>query len=459
MKRILSLIIVATFLLSIFSFNAFAEQQTEAEAEKLACFRVDWAAQSYYTTTYDETRTNDNYMKYFNVNKTSRYINSTSTTSYNGSGGGRAYFIQQNFAINDSTHYEYFFKAKNNVEKEYAGIVFAFGSNLAYIMYGSFNNTAASSNTGFSSIKLTKGLHASSSKDCSTGYEERFLKVDLDSEGFGHYKIVYKGYDVSVYGLTDREKGVYTQIGSSIKLPNDAKVALGVYARTEPNGPNRTVHLSDCLLYAMNDAAKREIASFDDGTARLCNLIKEAKTNYNAVDNTAATYRELMREVEAAEKLLESWSFTSFQLSQTEKNLEDALDQMEVNEADLSKLEATISTFESLIAKEYTDISYKMVAQAVDEARELLTKDSVRQSRVDYAVTRILDRMEMLVPSGYKAPPVDGSDMVIGGSESSTDTNEQFDEKGCKSVVVGSSTILATAVLFVSALAVKKRED
>ena len=67
--------------------------------------------------------------------------------------------------------------------------------------------------------------------------------------------------------------------------------------------------------------------------------------------------------------------------------------------------------------------------------------------------------MEMLGPSGYKAPPVDGSDMVIGGSESSTDTNEQFDEKGCKSVVVGSSTILVTAVLFVSALAVKKRED
>ena len=459
MKRFLSLIIVAAFLFSMFSFNAFAEEETEAEAERLACFRVDWAASSYYTTTYDETRTNDNYMKYYNVDKTSRYINSTGTTDYDGTGGGRAYFIQQNFAINDSTHYEYYFKAKNNVEKEYAGIVFGFGGNLAYIMYGSFNNTAKSPNTGVSSIKLTKGLHSSSSKDCSTGYEERFLKVDLDNEGFGHYKIVYKGYNVSVYGLTDREKGVYTQIGSSIKLPSDGEIALGVYARTEPNGPNRTVHLSDCLLYAMNEKSQQMIGFNDDGTARLCNLIKEAKTNYNSADNTAATYRELMREVEAAEELLESWSFTSFQISQAEKNLEDALDQMEVSKADFTKLKAAISAFEALIAKEYTEISYKMVVQAVDEARELLTKDSARQSRVDYAAERILDRMEMLVPSGYKAPSVDGSDTGIGGSESSSDTDEQSVEKGCKSVVVGASAFVVAGLICLSALIVKKKED
>ncbi len=459
MKRFLSLIITVAFLISMFSFNAFAAEETEAEAERLACFRVNWASSSYYTTTYDETRTNDNYMKYYNVDKQSRYINSTGTTDYDGTGGGRAYFIQQNFAINDSTHYEYYFKAKNNVEKEYAGIVFAFGGNLAYIMYGSFNNTAESPNTGVSSIKLTKGLHSSSSKDCSTGYEERFLKVDLDNEGFGHYKIVYKGYNVSVYGLTDREKGVYTQIGSSIKLPSDGEIALGVYARTEPNGPNRTVHLSDCLLYAMNEESQQIIGFNDDGTARLCNLIKEAKTNYNSADNTAATYRELMREVEAAEELLESWSFTSFQISQAEKNLEDALDQMEVSKADFTKLKAAISAFEALIAKEYTEISYKMVVQVVDEARELLTKDSARQSRVDYAAERILDRMEMLVPSGYKAPSVDGSDTGISGSESSSDTDEQSVEKGCKSVVVGASAFVVAGLIGLSALIVKKKED
>ena len=459
MKRFLSLITTVAFLISMFSFNAFAAEKTEAEAERLACFRVNWASSSYYTTTYDETRTNDNYMKYYNVDKQSRYINSTGTTDYDGTGGGRAYFIQQNFAINDSTHYEYYFKAKNNVEKEYAGIVFAFGGNLAYIMYGSFNNTAKSPNTGVSSIKLTKGLHSSSSKNCSTGYEERFLKVDLDNEGFGHYKIVYKGYNVSVYGLTDREKGVYTQIGSSIKLPSDGEIALGVYARTEPNGPNRTVYLSDCLLYAMNEKSQQIIGFNDDGTARLCNLIKEAKTNYNSADNTAATYRELMREVEAAEELLESWSFTSFQISQAEKNLEDALDQMEVSKADFTKLKAAISAFEALIAKEYTEISYKMVVQAVDEARELLTKDSARQSRVDYAAERILDRMEMLVPSGYKAPSVDGSDTGIGGSESSSDTDEQSVEKGCKSVVVGASAFVVAGLIGLSALIVKKKED
>ena len=460
MKRILSLIIVVTMFLCAFSFSASAAENEEAK--KLACFRVNWAAHSYYTTTYDETRTNDNYMKYYNVDKTSRYINSTGTTDYDGSGGGRAYFIQQNFAISNSTHYEYYFKAKNNVDKEYAGIVFAFGGGLAYIMYGSFNNTAEAPNTGVSSIKLTKGLHSSSSKDCSTGYEERFLKVALDSEGFGHYKIVYKGYDVSVYGLTNIEKGTYTQIGSSIKLPSDGEIALGVYARTEPNGPNRTVNLSDCLLYAMNDQAKQAIGSLDDGSARLASLIEEAKANYSATDNTGPTYRELMRVVEDAQALLDGWNFTAEQISQMEKELDDALDQMEVNEADLTKLQAAIASFEALISEEYTTISYGMVAQTVTEAKALLSKENVRQSRVDDATAEILSRMEMLVPSGYKAPVSgsDGSESVSdGGSESSTETGEQTFEKGCKSAIAGVSALVVASLIVVSALSIKKKED
>ncbi len=413
MKRILSLIIVVTVLFGMFSFNAYAAE--DEEALKQACYRINWATQSFFTYTYNETKTNDNYMKYFNVDKTSRYIYTLGTTNYEGSTGGRAYFSQQMFEINDSTHYEYIFKAKNNLDGEYAGVVFAFGNGLAYIMYGSFNNTAKSSNTGVSSINLTKGLHASSSKDCSTGFSERLFTADLDSDGFGHYKIVYKGYNVSVYALTDSEKEVYTQIGSSIKLPIGSKIALGVYAMTATKGPNRTVNLSDCLLYAMNTQTRDIISTNDDGTSRLSNLIKEAKTNYSAADNTGATYRELMREVEAAEQLLDRWDFTATEISEAEKNLDDALDQMEIKEADLTELKKVIDTFEALNVKSYTDISYKMVADVVADAKELLTKDSVRQTRVNDAVARILDRMEMLVPSGYKAPETDS---VETGSES-----------------------------------------
>ena len=461
MKRILSLIIVVTMFIGVFSFSAFAEENEEAK--KLACFRINWATQSYVTYDYSTKKnTPTNYELYYTVDKTARHIYTTGTVDYDRKGGGRAYFSLQTFAINDSTHYEYVFKAKNNIEKEYAGIVFAFGGGLAYIMYGSFNNTAAEPNTGVSSIKLTKGLHASSSQDCSTGYDERFLKVALDNEGFGHYKIVYKGYNVSVYALTDIEKGVYTQIGSSIKLPSDAQVALGVYARTENNGdPNHTVNLSDCLLYAMNEQAQQVIGFNDDGSSRLSELIIEAKTNYSEADNTAATYRELQRAIEAAENLLNTWSFTSYQLSEVEKNLEDALDQMEVNEADLTKLKAAIASFDALIAKEYTEISYKMVEQVVAEARELLTNKSARQSRVDYAAERILDRIAMLVPSGYKAPnsEVDGSESSSDESGFSTETGEESFERGCKSVVAGASVFAVAALIGVSAFTVKKKED
>lgn len=457
MKRILSLIIVAMIIFGAFSVNAFAEESSEAK--KLACYRIDWSAQSFYTYTYDETRTNDNYMKYFNVEKTSRYINSTGTTSYDGSAGGRAYFSQQMFAINDSTHYEYYFKAKNNIDKEYAGIVFAFGGGLAYIMYGSFNNTAASPNTGASAITLTKGLHASSSKNCSTGYGNRFLKVDVDNEGFGHYKIVYKAYDVSVYALTDSEKGVYTQMGPSIKLPSGSKVALGVYAMTQTSGPNRTVKLSDCLLYAMNEQSKRELSSYDDGTCRLLNLIQEAKQNYNSADNTGATYRELMRAVEAAESFLAGWNIDSYQLSVVEKNLDDALDQMEVNDADFTQLQAAINSFESLNPMEYTTISYKMVEQVVTEAKALLNKSSVRQSRVNDMAALILDRMEMLVPSGYIAPDESETYESESGNESSSDTDFEITEKGCKSAIVGVSAVAIAALIGASAFIMKKKED
>ena len=458
MKRILSLIIAATFLISVFSFNAFAEENEEAK--RLACYRIDWSTQSFFTYAYKEKKTDINYTKYFNVDKTARYINTTGTTTYDGSGGGRAYFSQQMFTINDSTHYEYVFKAKNNIDKEYAGVVFAFGGGLAYIMYGSFNNTAESPNVGVSSVKLTKGYHASSSNDCSTGFDERFLKVDLDNEGFGHYKIVYKGYNVSVYALTDIEKGTYTQMGSSIKLPSDAKVALGVYARTELKGPNRTVNLSDCLLYAMNSQTEQILFGHDDGTCRLLSLIEEAKTNYSAADNTGATYRELMREVQAAEELLESWNFSSSQISDMEKRLDDALDQMEVKEADKSKLKAAITSFEALIAEEYTELSYKMVLQAINEGKALLSKEDARQSRIDNALKRITDRMTMLVPSGYKAPETNVVETgAESSSESSTGTDNVGVEKGCKSILVGSSILGIFALVGVAAIVVKKKED
>jgi hypothetical protein len=90
-----------------------------------------------------------------------------------------------------------------------------------------------------------------------------------------------------------------------------------------------------------------------------------------------------------------------------------------------------------------------MVEQAVADARELLTKDSVRQSRVDYAATRILDRMQMLVPSGYIAPEESGS-------ESSSD---QSYEKGCKSAIAGASAFTIAALIGTAAFVVKKKED
>lgn len=462
MKRILSLIIVATVLLGALSISVFA-QENEEELSLSACYRIDWSAQSYVTYDYSTKKnTSINYELYYTVDKTARYINTTGTTDYVGSGSGtetRAQFSQQTFAINDFTHYEYLFKAKNNTDGEYAGIVFAFGEGLPYIMYGAFNNTGVSPNTGASDIVLTKGVHESSSLSYTTGHKRSYLKLALDSEGYGHYKIVYNGYDVSVYGLVDSENEVYRKMGDSIKLPSDAKVALGIYAKVQNGGGvNRTVNLSDCLLYAMNDQAGQILSAYDDGTCRLRNLIQEAKTNYNEVDNTGPTYRDLQRAVEDAETLLDSWTFTSTQIKAAEDALDDALDQMEVTEADLTQLKAAIASFEALNPMEYTMISYNMVKQAVANGKALLDKESVRQSRVNEATALILDRMEVLVPSGYIAPE---SDTYYGSSTSSESVDNLEDLKsgcgGCGSSAAISAVVLVSIIG--TALAIKRKKD
>ena len=481
MKRILSVCILAAMLLSMFTlstFSAFAldeelettEETDAAEGEteetedseqaaeedpRLAAFRINWATQSFYTYKYNETRTNDNYMKYFTVDKTARYINSTGTTSYDGSGGGRAYFSQQMFDITDSTHYEYCFKAKNNLSDEYAGIVFGFGEGLAYIMYGSFNNTALAPNNGESAITLYKGLHASASNDCSTGFESRFVKVDLDDNGFGHYKIVYKGYDVSIYGLTDRENGVYEQIGSSIKLANDSKVALGVYAMTELSGPNRTVNLSDCLLYAMNEATAEILAPYDDGSCEFLDFIKTAEAEHLEEDCVPEGYAEFKEAIDEGKALIEGWEFTTTDIADAKKKIELAMELLDFVEPDFTALSGAIAQFDALVKTDYTLDSYNAAAEAVNAGRELLNATEVRQSQVNAAVEAISAKITALVRTGYtnnmeSASSTETLSPVAGGAQSGCG--------GCgSSASVGA--IIIVGIVGTAAVLKKKKED
>ena len=482
MKRILSVCILAAMLLSMLTlstFSAFAldedleateeteavegetdaaegeTEETEEENSRLAAYRINWAAQSFYTYKYNETRTNDNYMKYFTVDKTARYINSTGTTSYDGSGGGRAYFSQQMFDITDSTHYEYCFKVKNNLNQEYAGIVFGFGEGLAYIMYGSFNNTALAPNTGESAITLYKGLHASASNDCSTGFESRFIKVDLDENGFGHYKIVYKGYDVSVYGLTDSENGVYEQIGSTIKLSTDAKVALGVYAMTELSGPNRTVNLSDCMLYAMNEATAEILAPYDDGSCEFLDFIKTAEKEHLEEDCVPESYGEFKEAIDEGKALIEGWEFTQTDIDDAKKKIELAMELLDFVEPDFTALSGAIAQFDALVKTEYTLDSYNAAAEAVNAGRELLNATEVKQSQVNAAVEAISSKITALVRTGYT-----NNNMESASSTETLSTDQSQAQSGCggcgSSASVGAIVIVG---IVGTAVALKKKED
>ena len=156
------------------------------------------------------------------------------------------------YTINDNTHYEYTFEAKNNRVSGYTGVIFAYdvAAKLPYFAYGEFDNN--SDKGSCIHIRYRKGHFDTDTYSAAVNNDDVTAVVKQTSDGYGQFKVIYEGYKVKFCYLGSN--GEYVQLGSTITLPQGSKVCVGVFSREGNSASKRTVSLRNCVITAKNDA-------------------------------------------------------------------------------------------------------------------------------------------------------------------------------------------------------------
>lgn len=476
MKKIISAFLAIVMIAAGLSITASA-----ASERPKAAYRVNWSELSYTSDWYNEKK--NDMSSNFTVTKGENSITSVAKSGCE----RRAYYSKTMYDISENTKYEYVFQAKNNRDYGYCGVIFAYANKLAYFMYGSFNNVSDDPNDGKCDIRVVKGLNQHDSKNCSTGFTRSYVTADVDSEGFGTFKVVINGFNATFFVLTNASNGTYTQAGNSITLPDDAQLTVGLFNREGSGSSQRTVTIRNAVVYAMNDAAAQNISSVSDGSYELLSYIDEVLKNYPEVDYEASSYKAILNIAKEAETAVSNGSITKARATELKSELDSALIALELKEADIAALEAAIEKAEAIDETKYTVVSYKMLLNAIDNANELLGDPEVRQSEIDAAVALINTRCKDLIPLDGVIPEEDdeiddgGEDNIgedNGGEDSDSTMDSCIDElpsdtgtsadtssetlpilpkPGCKSSVAVSA--LAAVAIIGTALVLKKKED
>lgn len=451
MKRFISLAIAVIMIFALIPITISA-----ADTPKSA-YRIDWSELSYNTYWYNQ---NENDIgSHFTVSKTSNSI------SFTGKKGNerRSYVATNKVTLSSTTKYEYVFQAKNNRDYGYCGVVFAWAGGVPYFMYGSFNNVSDDPNDGMSDIRVQKGLNQHDSKNCSTGYTRSYRTVELDSDGYGTFKVVFDGYKAIFYGLTDIDKGTYELIGNAITLPSDAKIAFGAFNRENDGSKERTVTIRNAVLYAMNDEAANNISALSDGSYELLAYIAQVEKDFPRENYDLETYTELVGALHDAKTLIEKGRFSASQIASARDAIDSAIDLLEYKSADCSKLEEIIEKAEALNADECNAVAYKMLMAIVDEAKLFLEDDDLKQSDVDDMAARVLERYREIVPEEEETEEeTEESEEIIEETENNDETSDSTDmviDKGCKATTLGSAAACILALAGGSVLVFKKKED
>ena len=447
-------------------FAVFSICASAAESPKSA-YRVDWSALSYNAYWYNEKK--DDISKHYTVTATQNSITSNAKSGNE----RRTYVAKTRFEITDDTKYEYVFQAKNNRDYGYCGVVFAFAGGLPYFIYGAFNNVSDEPNDGKCDIRVNKGLNQHATNACGTGFTRSYVTVDTDSENYGTFKVVFNGFTVNIYALTDATNETYEAVGNAITLPSGAQVALGVYSREGSGTSERTLTLRNAVLYAMNDAAAAKLASMSDGSIELLDYIAMIEKQYPADDFDGESYSALASAIDAAKKLVNDGTYTATQISAARAEIDSALVLLEYLEPDFTALEELIAKAEALNENDCDAEAYGVLMTSVDAAKALIEKEEVRQSEINAMEADLRAKYEAAAPKGSEsdtenAPAESESTALETLPETNVDTGvvpqppatDAVSAKGgCKSLVLGTSILAVAALIGVTALTVKKKED
>ena len=459
MKKIICLTLTAVMILAMLSITAMAAE------EPIVSYKVNWSELSYEAYGYDQLKYDMD--TYYSVTKNENLLSFDAITGSK----LRAYVATERFEISNDTKYEYVFQTKNNNDYGYSGAVFAFANGLPYFVYGGFNNKSDSAHSGQSCIDIRKGLHKHSTNDCETGFEKTYLTLALDSDGYVTLKVVYDGYQVTLYGLTDSANNEYEAIGNTITLPSDAKVAMGAFNRETDtsSGLERTASVRNATVYGMNNAAVQNMPSVVDAGTAFVAYVEQIEKAYLEIDYESESYADLLSALDYAKIIIEEGIFDEFDIAEARASIEEAIEMLELMEPDFSNID------------EWDADAYEMLMSAVDEANALLDKTEIKQSEIDAAVTLIFERYKEIVPDAVLDTELpdddkneeDGENVgdenandVVGdatgntvGDETQTGSSSAEDSgKGCKSALASSSALALLALVGTAVVVSKEKQ-
>ena len=457
MKKIISLALALIFVFTMLTVSASA-----ADEAKLT-YKVKWSSLSYSTYWYNQNEGDMDEHYTVTIKDNSIDCNGRSDNER------RSYVANERVQISSDTKFEYVFQAKNHTYGGSAGVVFAFADGIPYFVYGSFDNSSDDA-IGQSDIRVQKGLNAHGSHDCETGFTRSYITVDLDSDGFGTYKVVIDGYTASFYALTNAASKQYDQIGGSITLPSDAVFALGLYNRENNSSGERTVMIRNAVVYAMNDAAARSLSVLSDGSAELLSYIARLEKEYPREDFETESFYEFLDSLTAAKKLIEDGDYSAVDIADAREAIDATIPLLEILTPDFTKLNEIIGKAKALKAADCNPIAYKMLMAAVADAEELLSADDLRQSQVNEAVAVILDRYKEIDPNitvGDTPTDEPAGDVVGDASDNigytdivGSDAIVELPPKGgCGSAILASSALTVVALIGTAAIVSKKKEN
>ena len=224
---------------------------------------------------YDISYSLNDYDSKFNVTATEKEL----TSKANGVGDDRSYFSTKMYNITSKTRYEYTFEAKNNHAGGYAGVMLAYDVNglYPYFAYGEFDNRSTEGSCIH--IGCRKAHYNYDNYDWCDVTSDFTAVVKETDDGYGQYKVIYDGLNVTFYYLNT--SGEYVQLGNTITLPQGSKVCVGVYSC---NGSDRTVSLRNCVLTAKN----YETIKCLEG--EIISLVKTFKLKVATFDISKASY-------------------------------------------------------------------------------------------------------------------------------------------------------------------------
>ena len=431
MKKIISALIVTILALT----SILAVIPVSADEAK-ATYNVNWVKFSY--NTYDTSGNKSEASVYegnFEVTKKSDYLESkgtsTSVESY--------YIASTQIPLAEGAQFEYVFKAKKNAEG-HAGVPYAIDGDTPYLIYSDFS----------SNIRYCKGPRSNKEQEFTPSWT-------ADGDGFVKIKVAFDGFKATIYA---EKSGSYKQQGNPVELASGSKIVFGTYSR-ETSDKKRTGIVKNAVLYGMNDAAAKLINTYSSGlSSAIMDYVKSIEVTHKEADYTADSYKPLKTALDAATAAAGKADLDQTTVDESKAAIDKAVAALVPNtNIDTTNLKKAIAEVDALVPYkvEYTTISFAMVTKAVDDAKELMGKEGVKQSELDAAADTILGRIKELVPSGLKVPRPTNNGAATGMVESDSETL-MVDDGGCRSAVATTAVALSVVAMLGTALVVKKKD-